>query len=166
MIVIKNDTTSWGPEADNINTNFALIEKLMPKVLEFTTHVQTTRLSLPEINRFQGKIISYLNGTTFIIEQYIASSLTDNDFINDVNWQKVNIVDLSASVKEIINLDRFEQQFNNANNAVVVHNLNRYPSILALDSAGNSFIAQVNYPDKNTVIVSWNNITTGKIVCN
>ena len=166
MITIKNDATSWGPEADKLNSNFTLIQKLLPKVLDFDTDVQTTRLNLPENERFQGKIISYKNGAKFVIEQYISINLTDSDFINDANWQNVNIVDLSTSVKEIINLDRFEQQFNNTNNIVVNHNLNRYPSILALDSAGNSFIAQVNYPNKNTVIVSWNNTTTGKIVCN
>ena len=38
---------------------------------------------------------------------------------------------------------------------VIVHNLNKYPSVSVIDSAGNEVIGEVNYDDKNQVTLKF-----------
>lgn len=49
---------------------------------------------------------------------------------------------------------------------VVVHNLNKYPSVMLVDSAGTQFIAPVNYDSRNQLTVYINGRTTGKVLLN
>lgn len=49
---------------------------------------------------------------------------------------------------------------------VVVHNLNKYPSVMLVDSAGTQFIAPVNYDSRNQLTVYINGKTTGKVFLN
>jgi len=48
----------------------------------------------------------------------------------------------------------------------VVHNLNRFPSVTVVDSAGNEFFPEVAYQDENTCIIRMNGATTGKAYLN
>ena len=48
----------------------------------------------------------------------------------------------------------------------VNHNLNKYPSIVVMDSANRALITQVTYRDRNVCEVSWTGETSGTIVCN
>lgn len=49
---------------------------------------------------------------------------------------------------------------------IINHNLNKYPSVTIVDSAGNKFFAQVNYTDENNCTVYMNGATTGKAYLN
>lgn len=46
------------------------------------------------------------------------------------------------------------------------HNLNKYPSVALVDSAGTQFQARVEYIDENTCIVYMNGATKGKAYLN
>jgi hypothetical protein len=62
--------------------------------------------------------------------------------------------------------DSFERTFENAVEVEVRHNLDRYPSVIAMDSSNRSFVCQVEYPDRYHCIVSWVGETSGRIICN
>ena len=49
---------------------------------------------------------------------------------------------------------------------VIEHNLNKYPSVSLVDSAGTQFDADVEYNDENTCTVRMNGATTGKAFLN
>lgn len=49
---------------------------------------------------------------------------------------------------------------------VVEHNLNKYPSVTTVDSAGTIIIGQVIYVDPNTIVVTFNIKLTGTVFLN
>lgn len=49
---------------------------------------------------------------------------------------------------------------------VIVHNLNRYPSVTVVDSAGTQFAVQVDYNTRNQVTIYMNGATSGKAYLN
>ena len=49
---------------------------------------------------------------------------------------------------------------------VIVHNLNKYPSVTVVDSAGTQFIAQIEYNSRNQLTIHLNGATTGKAYLN
>lgn len=49
---------------------------------------------------------------------------------------------------------------------IVKHNLNRYPSIFTVDSAGTQFMTEIHYDSPNQLTVSLNGATTGKVYLN
>lgn len=49
---------------------------------------------------------------------------------------------------------------------VITHNLNKYPSVTVVDSAGTQFMAQIEYNSRNQVTVYLNGMTTGKAYLN
>ena len=49
---------------------------------------------------------------------------------------------------------------------VINHNLNKYPSVILVDSANTQFEAQIEYNDINTCTVYMNGATTGKAYLN
>lgn len=87
---IKNDLTNWGPEADKLNENFNLIDKLLPIVVSYTSSITDTRLLVVEENRFDGKILAYKINDEYTIEQYKGTSFLDVDWVDDSNWQKIS----------------------------------------------------------------------------
>lgn len=49
---------------------------------------------------------------------------------------------------------------------VVTHNLNKYPSVVVVDSAGTQFMTQIHYDSLNQLTVFMNGATTGKVYLN
>ena len=49
---------------------------------------------------------------------------------------------------------------------VITHNLNKYPSVTVVDSAGTQFAVQVEYNSRNQVTIYMNGATTGKVYLN
>ena len=49
---------------------------------------------------------------------------------------------------------------------VIEHNLNKYPTVITVDSAGNEFKAEVTYDSLNQVTISINGATKGKAYLN
>lgn len=43
------------------------------------------------------------------------------------------------------------------------HNLDQYPPVVAITTSGDAFLAEVDYPDRNTVIVRLDSPTAGKL---
>jgi len=76
------------------------------------------------------------------------------------------IVRLKDGYELPANRDSYEVVFNVTESVVVHHYLNRYPSIVVLDSSNRAFVTQQTYPDRDTCIVSWTGETSGKIICN
>ena len=54
--------------------------------LEFTTDKATTRKLVPAKNRYQGMVITYKQGGSTIIEQYMDSRVSDTEWAKDDNW--------------------------------------------------------------------------------
>ena len=49
---------------------------------------------------------------------------------------------------------------------IIVHNLNKFPSVTVIDSAGTQFMAQVKYDSSNQLTIYMNGATTGKAYLN
>ena len=60
----------------------------------------------------------------------------------------------------------YEQPFNSVSTVTLDHNLNKYPAITIIDSAGTQFIADVNHTTINKTILSWNGATSGTAYAN
>lgn len=49
---------------------------------------------------------------------------------------------------------------------IVIHNLNKFPSVMVTDSAGTQFMAQVEYNSRNQLTIYMNGATTGRAYLN
>lgn len=49
---------------------------------------------------------------------------------------------------------------------VITHNLDKFPSVTVVDSAGTQFLTQVEYNSKNQLTIHMNSATTGKAYLN
>ena len=56
--------------------------------------------------------------------------------------------------------------FSNAESVIVEHNLNKYPAVKVVDTAGTEFDALVVDDSVNQCTVSWNGLASGKVICN
>ncbi|MFZ4400419.1 MAG: hypothetical protein ACOYO1_10325 [Bacteroidales bacterium] len=104
--------------------------------------------------------IAEWNGTSWIFQ-----TTKDGDCIYSYTQKKFIIRTLESYETSSVS-DEYETNFNTTESVTVRHNLNRYPSILVLDSTNRQIITQVTYTDRNTAYVSWTGETSGKIVCN
>ncbi|MFZ4413492.1 MAG: hypothetical protein ACOYOV_10450 [Bacteroidales bacterium] len=104
--------------------------------------------------------IAEWNGTSWIF-----TSTKDGDCIYSYAQRKFIIRTLESYETSSVT-DEYETDFNTTESVTVRHNLNRYPSVLVLDSTNRQIITQVTYTDRNTAYVSWTGETSGKIVCN
>jgi hypothetical protein len=60
----------------------------------------------------------------------------------------------------------FSQPFTAQTSVTVHHNLGVYPEVLILDPSDNEVTANVQYPNVNTVIVTFGSAFTGTVICN
>lgn len=49
---------------------------------------------------------------------------------------------------------------------VIVHNLNKYPSVTIIDSSGRVFLPAIQYDNENQITITMNGATTGKAYLN
>lgn len=92
-------------------------------------------------------------------------STKEGDCIFSFQEQKL-IVRTKEGYEVASNRDSYEVTFNVTESVRVNHNLNRYPSVVVMDSSNRQIITEVTYLDRNTCEVSWTGETSGKIVCN
>lgn len=60
----------------------------------------------------------------------------------------------------------FEQDFPTPQGDWLVHhNLGKRPNVTLLDENGNEFLADINFPDVDTVHVTFPNMLAGKVIC-
>ncbi len=60
----------------------------------------------------------------------------------------------------------FTQPFTVASSVTVNHNLNKYPAVSVVDSAGDEVVGQVQYTSTSQVIVSFTYPFSGLVTCN
>jgi len=82
------------------------------------------------------------------------------DYENEDNKPSINGVTLIGDItSEELGLDADKtylyQQTVASDTWIIVHNLNKYPSVSVIDSAGNEVIGEVSYDDKNQVTLKF-----------
>lgn len=65
----------------------------------------------------------------------------------------------------LANIGSYEQPFENAESVLVTHGLNRYPTVLILDSSNVACDAKVTYLGLNSLRVSIAPATSGRVIC-
>ena len=102
-----------------------------------------------------------------------ASGLSINDLgiLEQTDGTKnVSLSQLITFFEQNIGGDKnFVQSFNNSNQITVQHNLNKRVTVTVVDSAESFIEAAIEYVPSdplNSVLVSWNGLTSGKIICN
>jgi hypothetical protein len=104
--------------------------------------------------------IAEWNGTSWIF-----LSTRDGDCIFSYSQKKFIIRTIDNYELSSVS-DDYEIDFNLSDTVTVRHNLNRYPSVVVLDSTNRQIVTQITYTDRNSCVVSWTGETSGKIVCN
>lgn len=97
-------------------------------------------------------------------ELYLTPDTTEQDIasaIQDHNSNPLAHADIRALTGTFIH----EQGVSSAT-WTINHNLNKFPAVSVVDSAGNEIIAEVSYPDKNTCIVTMTGASKGKAYLN
>jgi len=72
---------------------------------------------------------------------------------------------LSDFFAYLANIGSYEQPFENAESVLVTHGLNRYPTVLILDSSNIACDAKVTYLGLNSLRVSIAPATSGRVIC-
>ena len=115
----------------------------------------------PENIRLLEDFITYLKSIQ-------RSENTLKGYLNDLHifmvWNLQN--NKNKLFTELSKRDSYEVSFNVTESVRVNHSLNRYPSVVVMDSSNRQIVTMVTYIDRNTVVVSWTGETSGKIVCN
>lgn len=60
----------------------------------------------------------------------------------------------------------YVQNFTTTNTVVVPHNLNKYPSVSVIDSAGDGVEGEVTYQNLDSLTVMFTNPFSGSVTCN
>lgn len=60
----------------------------------------------------------------------------------------------------------FQQAFTNQSSVTVTHNLNKYPAVQIIDSAGDQVEGNVSHDSLNELTVTFSSSFTGTIFCN
>lgn len=73
----------------------------------------------------------------------------------DIEWRTPSLADKT-----------FVEYFNGTDSLQINHKLNKYPSVVVIDSAGEAVEASVNYIDVDNIAVNFMFPTSGTISCN
>lgn len=71
-----------------------------------------------------------------------------------------------AAPSEVYGDNNYEQAFTSSASVTVTHNLNKYPSLVIFDSAGDEVEGFVQHTSKNSLTVSFSSPFTGTVSCN
>lgn len=74
--------------------------------------------------------------------------------------------EIAAEKAELYSKTFVYEQAVASNEWTIVHNLNKYPSVTVVDSAGTEFYPEVEYVDLTTCVARMNGATTGKAYLN
>lgn len=116
-----------------------------------------------------------------------------NDYIDEINAQLVDEDELDIDIDNTVQVRRYvgvendliKVEVNNTNETIeatsktyvyeqgiaserwdIVHNLNKYPSVTVIDSAGDQVFANLNYVDENELVLDFGAEFTGKAYLN
>ena len=96
----------------------------------------------------------YLGIKVFVTETKTEYTLLSG--ITNTDWEALNNT----------NKYTYETTFTSTTYVQVRHNMNKYPSVVVMDTSNRQIVTQVTYIDRNTVDVSWTGEMSGKVVCN
>jgi hypothetical protein len=123
--------------------------------IEVTSETQETKISV--------------NSETQVKDVSVKSSVHHDDLTgrNLPNQHPISaITGLQEALVEVSDKTFVFEQGIASDTWVIEHNLNKYPSVSLVDSAGTQFDADVEYNDENTCTVRMNGATTGKAFLN
>ena len=82
---------------------------------------------------------------------------------NDAHWGQITLAD----ELKVSRADTFIYGQNPASDVwTIQHNLNNYPAVAVVDSAGNVVIGDIQYIDRNTVVITFKAAFSGKAYLN
>lgn len=90
----------------------------------------------------------------------------ENPIEADFEVQDIQPFDVELTIDSAVDKTFVYEQGIASDTWVIEHNLNKYPSVSLVDSAGTQFDADVEYNDENTCTVRMNGATTGKAFLN
>ena len=94
------------------------------------------------------------------ISQAEINKWNQPDYEDETNKPSINGVTLSGNKTSddlglVADKTYLHHQTVASDTWVIVHNLNKYPSVAVIDSAGNEVIGEINYDDKNQVTLKF-----------
>lgn len=94
------------------------------------------------------------------ISQAEINKWNQPDYEDETNKPSINGVTLSGNKTSddlglVADKTFLHQQTVASDTWVIVHNLNKYPSVAVIDSAGNEVIGEISYDDKNQVTLKF-----------
>lgn len=94
------------------------------------------------------------------ISQAEINKWNQPDYEDETNKPSINGVTLSGNKTSddlglVADKTYLHQQTVASDTWVIVHNLNKYPSVAVIDSAGNEVIGEISYDDKNQVTLKF-----------
>ncbi len=134
---------------------------IVKPVLSIATELPTSRMNVGD---------RYFMTDTFHIAEWMGGSwnLTDTPIgysIYSYSQHKF-IVRTEEGYDISSGNSSFEMAFNDVDSITVNHNMNKYPSIVVMDSSNRAVTTQETYLDRNNVLVTWTGRTSGTIICN
>ncbi len=113
-----------------------------------------------------GSIVGDINLQSDLIdllESYFSQCFSPDNLKTSGN---VVIKELADGTYDI-STETFEFEQGEASDSwVIEHNLNKYPNVVTVDSAGRQFQAEVNYDSLNQITISLNGAAKGKAYLN
>ena len=94
------------------------------------------------------------SGIEVFVIQTLKKYILKVGFTND-DWEEISN-----------NIYSYEEEFVDRTFLTVTHNMNKYPSVVVMDSTMRQVVTEVTYIDRNRLDVSWTGETSGRIVCN
>lgn len=94
------------------------------------------------------------------ISQAEINKWNQPDYEDETNKPSINGVTLSGNKTSddlglVADKTYLHHQTVASDTWVIVHNLNKYPSVVVIDSAGNEVIGEISYDDKNQVTLKF-----------
>lgn len=136
-----------------------------PQILDVSA-VNPVNIDIAGGGNAEIKISTTQSGTAGIAASAVSnnySALTHKPKINDVTLEG-NLTSEDLHINEDANY--FHSQTIASDTWVITHNLNKFPSVTVIDSAGNEVIGEVIYNDTNNVTLKFSGEFKGTATLN
>ena len=86
---------------------------------------------------------------------------------DSTHWTEITLVSELKAISAEVRAETYIHTQNPASDVWTIHhNLNNYPAVDVIDSAGNVVIGDVRYEDRNTVVITFKAAFSGKAYLN
>lgn len=102
---------------------------------------------------------------TYKADIEIATAIKDHNLLNNRDLPNQHPIEAIAGLQEALDTFIFEQSVA-SDTWEIEHNLDKFPSVTIVDSAGTVYYPAVHYDSSNKVTVTMNGATTGKAFLN